>query len=486
MRTKISRGEALQELAKRKATRSLLAFMRWCWWMPQVFVVGRHTRAICDRLTRAVEDYRDGRSTYLLIAVPFRHGKSDIVSRAFPAYFLGRCADRQPDVIMTGYGKGLVAGFSKKVKSIIRSAQYQKLFPGVTLARGSNSVSEWQVSESAGVVAAEGLQGTLTGKGGDLIALDDYCKSRAEAVSKTKRDTVWDGFRNDLLTRQNAPASIVVVCATPWHVDDLRGRIKKAMAEDADFPQFEELNFPARKEGEWEYLFPERFTAAWYKAQRSALGKQAAALLDCDPRVEGGNRFDMDNVVLHYDLEGWPSGRETRGWDLASSSKERDKDDPDRTWGVRGLVQTKSLGFRDAKQHSIWIRSMVYCRAEAPERDKLIQETAKADGPGVSQHVEAFGGYKDAYTNLKAALRGICIVKKSQLAGDKAAKLAPLEPSFDAGIVHVYVPGCQKGAFDIWKEEFADFPDGGHDDGPDATAVMYHSQVKGGGIGALI
>ena len=58
----------------------------------------------------------------------------------FRLTFWGGALDRQPDVIMTGYGKGLVAGFSKKVKSIIRSAQYQKLFPGVTLARGSNSV----------------------------------------------------------------------------------------------------------------------------------------------------------------------------------------------------------------------------------------------------------------------------------------------------------------------------------------------------------
>ena len=107
--TPISRSEALKEKARRRATRHLLAFMRWVWWMPKPFIVGRHTRKICDRLTQATEDYRKGITTYLLIVVPFRHGKSDIVSRACPPYFVGRNADMQPDVIMTGYGKALVA-----------------------------------------------------------------------------------------------------------------------------------------------------------------------------------------------------------------------------------------------------------------------------------------------------------------------------------------------------------------------------------------
>lgn len=483
----MTRKEARIIKAQRRAASSLLSFMAWCWWMPHVFKIGRHTRAICDRLTQAVEDFREGKSTYLLIAVPFRHGKSDIVSRALPAYFLGRCADMEPDVIMTGYGKGLVAGFSKKIKSIIRSVRYQILFPSVKLAQGSNSVSEWQIADSAGVVTAEGLAGSIVGKGGHLIVLDDYCKRREEAVSVTYRDKVWDGFRNDILTRQNSPASIVIVCATPWHVDDLRGRIKAAMVEDKSFPQFEEMKFPATKQGEYDYLFPEMFDAAWYEAQRAALQKQAAAQLDCEPFIEGGNVFNMNHIQIHQTLDGWPVRRETRGWDLASSTKQLRSDNPDRTWGIRGHVETKTLGYRDAKQHHIWISSMVFCREEAPKRNALIQATARADGPGVAQHVEAFGAYKDAFTTLKSVLSGVCVVHKSNLPGDKSAKLSPLEPSFDAGLVHIYAPGCARGALDLFIKELSDFPEGDHDDGPDAMGVMFHSQVKrGAGIGALI
>jgi len=477
--------EAKAEKARRIASRDLLAFMRWNWWQPHEFIAGRHTEAICGRLTKASQDWRAGKSTYLLIAVPFRHGKSDIVSRAFPGFFLGANADRQPDVIMSGYGSSLVKGFSKRVKRIMEAPRYQALFPGVKPVRGSNKAEEWQVEGSAGTVTAQGLGGALTGKGGHLLIVDDYCKNRAEAASKAYRDKTWDSFRNDLMTRQNSPAAIVIVCATPWHIDDLRGRIRKAMKEDPEFPAFEELNFPARKPGEWEYLFPERFTPEWYKAQRSSLQKQAAALLDCEPVTEGGNRFDISAVRVHATLEGWPQGRETRGWDLASSTAERSGDDPDRTWGVRGLVKRIQIA-AGIYQNELWIRSGACIRAEAPARDAFIRATAQADGPGVAQHVEAFGGYKDAYTTLQAVLRGVSIVKASRLPGDKSAKLAPLEPSFQAGLVHVYGPGFGPW-LDTWLAEFAAFPEGGHDDGPDATGVMFHSQAgkASGGSGLL-
>lgn len=477
--------EAKAEKARRIAGRDLLAFMRYCWWQPHEFIAGRHTEKICTRLNRASEDWRAGKSTFLLIAVPFRHGKSDIVSRALPAFFLGANADRQPDVIMSGYGVSLVRGFSKRVKRIMEGPQYQALFPGVKPTRGSNKAEEWQVEGSAGTVTAQGLGGSLAGKGGHLLIVDDYCKNRSEAVSKTYRDKTWDSFRNDLLTRQNSPASIVIVCSTPWHIDDLRGRIRKEMEKDPDFPKFEELNFPARKAGEWEYLFPERFTPEWYKGQRAALQKQAAALLDCEPTSEGGNRFEIAGVRIHETLEGWPVGRETRGWDLASSSKERQGEDPDRTWGIRGLVKRVTIA-AGITQNEIWLRSAACIRAEAPARDAVIRATAQADGSGVAQYVEAFGAYKDAYTTLLAVLRGVSIVKPSRMPGDKSAKLAPLEPSFQAGLVHVYGPGFRPW-LDTWLAEFAAFPEGSHDDGPDATAVMFDSQAgkASGGSGLL-
>jgi len=102
--------------------------------------------------------------------------------------------------------------------------------------------------------------------------------------------------------------------------------------------------------------------------------------------VEGGNRFDVSRVVIHQTLDNWPQGRETRGWDLASSSKERDKSDPDWTWGIRGHV--RRINNPCGVSHEVWIRSMVACRAEAPERDALMRATAQNEGFA--------GGFRDS------------------------------------------------------------------------------------------
>lgn len=477
----INRQEALLELAKRRARKDLLAYTLYTWEHPQAYIVGRHIRAICARLTKAIFDWRAGKSTYLLIAVPFRHGKSELCSISLPTFFLGCCADLQPSIILSGYGAALVRQFSDYSARRISSERYQSLFAGL---EAEGRIDDWHIKGSVGRVTAVGLGGALTGKGGDLLVLDDYCKSRAEAVSKAYRDATWDGFRNDFFTRRHDP-SIVVITATPWHIDDLRGRILKEMENNDSFPQFEELSFPARKQGEYDYLFPERFSPDWYDSQRSVLGKQAAALMDCEPLVEGGNRFDVSNIILHDSLDDFPKGaRYARGWDLASSVKQRDSDDPDRTWGIKGTITTKRLA-GGVTTKELWISSMVAIRAEAPARNALIRSTAQGDGMGVVQHIEAFAAYKDAYVELKQALKGLAVVRPSRLSGDKSAKLAPLEPLFEAGAVHIYSKGCAEW-LDTWLAEFAAFPSGAHDDSCDATAVLFHAFEGASGSSFLI
>lgn len=325
------------ELLRRKAQRDLLAFLEWCWWMPsksRPLKVGRHTRALCERLTRAVTDWMKGKSTYLIINMPFRHGKSDLVSRALPPYFLGRCAEAQPDVIMSGYGTSLVKGFSKKVQTIMRSTAYQQLFPGVLPSALYHAAEEWSVEGSQGTVIAQGLGGSITGKGGNLIIVDDYCKNREEAESKTIREKTWDSFSDDLMTRTNAPAAIVIVCATRWHEDDIVGRIYDMMKKDPGYPRFESLIFPARKAGKdgWDILFPELYDADWYTRQRAQLGSySAAALLDCDPIGDAMKVFKTSWLGF-YDR---PPERDKMNVyifvDSANAKKKQKNQDPDYT-----------------------------------------------------------------------------------------------------------------------------------------------------------
>lgn len=436
------------------------------WWYPDPLHIGKHTKAICDELTEAVENYRKGISTYLLIQVPYRHGKSDILSRAFPAYFLSSCADKDPSLIQAAYGGGLAEGFSKDCKRIINSDPFKALHPGISIEHGSDTIAEWAIEGSTGRANFVGFGGSAVGKGAHFLGIDDYCKSRAEARSLTLRNSVWDAFRIDLMSRL-APVHIVAITATPWHVDDVSGRLIKLMAEDPDFPRFKILRFPAtNKDGS--YLFPQLYGDEWYKAQYALQGSLSSANLDCNPLEEGGNRFDMTKIQYHDTLDDFPKTKYVRAWDLASSKKERGSSDPDYTVGIRGTV-TKV----DSIEH-LWIADAKDCREEAPKRDKLILATTDADDPAVSVIVERFGAYKDAYTSLKATLHGKRMVKGSMLPGDKEVKAAPMEQIFYAGNVHLLKAPWNK----RFIEHFTSFPDGTHDDYVDATAVLYHEFDK--------
>lgn len=285
--------EKIAEVMRRART-DFLTFMRVAWQGSSPFKVGRHTRAICDRLTRAVEDYLKGKTTFLLCNIPFRHGKSTIISQYFPAWFLGRCSTAPHAVIMSGYGANLVAGFSRECKAIIRSTEYGLIFPGVEIDPKHDAVDDWALSGSADPVTVVGLGGSLTGKGGNLLILDDAVKNREEAYSEVYREKTWQSFSADLMTRRNSPAAIVVVLMTQWHLDDIAGRILYNMEHDPAFPQFERLVFPATKDGDdgWDYLFPEQFAPSWYDGQRATLGPtMAAALLDCNPIGDGNRMF---------------------------------------------------------------------------------------------------------------------------------------------------------------------------------------------------
>ena len=347
----ITAEEALAELLRRRAQVDLLAFMAYCWWMPTPLKVGRHTRETCARLTRAVHDYiRRGRTTYLLVNIPFRHGKSDMVSRALPAFFLGVCntAGIEPNVIMSGYGAALIEGFSDKVQDIMRSDAYRLVFPGISIPNKASS-AEWKLNGSQSTVYATGLGGSLTGKGGNLIIVDDYCKNREEAESKPVREKMWNSFKDDLCTRMNAGGGIVVVCATRWHDDDISGRIKQRMLEDPDYPRYEELVFPAKKEGAggWDILFPELYDEKWYRTYRVTLGPySAAALLDCNPVTNETAAFKQE-WIAECVYERRPDRDTMNVYIVVDGANSKRKDSDFTTMWVIGLGQDQNYYLLD-------------------------------------------------------------------------------------------------------------------------------------------
>lgn len=456
-----------------KARRRHLDFMRFTWRKQDPFLVGLHTRAICARLDRAMDDYAKGQSTYLMIKVPFRHGKSDIISRYFPINFIGKFPD--DEVILATHSSSLAYSFSKFSRLTIDSEKYQAVYPGIRLARGDRSVSEWGVEDHLGKIYFSGLRSGIAGKGGNLIVLDDFHRNREDAESEKIRDKNWDGFTDDVMTRQ-APVCIVIVLGTPWHQDDVFGRIRQHMEMDDAFPMFEEMKFPALDEDgtlgyEEGVLFPERFSQRWYSAQAATLGTYGtSSLFQCDPSPRHGNILNTDKLEDGTNiLEDFPSGLNyCWGFDLASSEKERKKDDPDYTVGVRIGVRWLKTAIKDLFIPQIYVDDMLRGQWEAPKRKDMILAKLVPD-KNSSVGIEAFGAYKDAYTELKEIIGAIISLSKVMLPGDKVAKQSPLEPVFEAGNIFL-----RKGPWNAaFIKECKQFPGGKHDDIPDALRVAY-------------
>ena len=440
------------------------------------YIVGKHTLAITSRLDKALYDYRQGKSTYLIITVPFRHGKSEIVSRHFPPFVFGHCPDAE--IMLATYSDSLSKALSRDARSVIRSEVYHELFPEVVLSRESSSVQTWGIANHKGKFQTATISAGGTGKGADFLIVDDYLRGRSVAESKTERDKQWDNFSGNLMTRL-APVHVVVILATPWHTDDLIGRIKNrinpAHADySPDFPAFEVMKFPARNE-DGSYLYPERFTAAWYEKQFAILGPyQAASLLQCDPVVRGGAMLKTENVKL---IDAIPENlRFFRFWDLASGKKERVKDDPDSTVGAKVAV-TKKNGI-----YTLYIDDVRMCQAEALERNQLILDTAESDGPAVTIGVESVAGYKDTWATIARLLEGKRVVRKVNVSSDKVVRAGMIEPVFAAGNVYMRRAWWNQTVLD----QLGEFPVGSHDDIVDAISGGFIQASSNYGSGTFI
>ena len=149
--------------------------------------------------------------------------------------------------------------------------------------------------------------------------------------------------------------------------------------------------------------------------------------------------------------------RYVRGWDLASTEKERVKDDPDYTVGTLAAFDGESL----------WIADVVRGQWSALERDRRMMDTAKRDGPGVTVKIETVAGYKDTFTRIRGLLAGKASVRNTTPQGDKVSRAAALEPLFEACRVKILAAPWNA----AWLAECAAFPKGKHDDQVDSLVL---------------
>jgi len=194
-----------------------------------------------DLLAERLLDVAQGKLKRLLIQMPPRHGKSEFASAHFPAWYLGTFPDRR--VILASYEHGFAASWGGKARD--RFAGWGPALWRLWLRKDKQAADDWGIAGHSGGMVCAGVGGPITGRGADLLVVDDPVKSAEEANSGTYRNRAWDWYRSTAYTRLE-PGGAILLIQTRWHEDDLAGRVMAEAAKTGE--QWHVISLPALAE----------------------------------------------------------------------------------------------------------------------------------------------------------------------------------------------------------------------------------------------
>ena len=206
-------------LTREKAQVDFMAFVKEMW---PGFIHGRHHVLMAKKF----QDIADGKLKRLIINMPPRHTKSEFASNMLPAWFLGKFPEKK--VIQCSNTAELAVGFGRKVRNLVGSEQYSKIFPNVSLRADSKAAGRWATSHG-GDYFAIGVGGTVTGKGADLLIIDDPHSEQEAKLAQgdpSVFDSVYEWYTSGPRQRLQ-PGGVIVVVMTRWSDKDLTGKLLK-------------------------------------------------------------------------------------------------------------------------------------------------------------------------------------------------------------------------------------------------------------------
>lgn len=459
----LPQNAALHSLAQAKtftyeqATKGILHFTKWT--NPR-YVANWHHKILCDRL----DDLVAGRITRLMVFMPPRNGKSELVSRRLPAFAFGKNPNEQ--IITASYGAELASRMNRDVQRIISSNSYNQIFPGTTLPGDEQSKSdgvkyvrnttEFEIVGHRGNYRSTGVGGAITGTGFTLGIIDDPIKNRLEADSKTYRDRIWDWYASTFYSRKEDNARILITL-TRWHTDDLAGRLLKLAKEDPNADQWVVVNFPAIKDERenpddersiGEALWPEKYPLSELVAMKAVMGsREWASLQQQTPITEGGNIVRRDWWKFYDELPRMPD-EWIQSWDL-TFKESGNSYVVGQVWARKGANKYLADQFRARLGFVETIAAIETMSQKYPQAGrKLIED--KANGPAV---IDA----------LKNKLSGVIAITPQ---GSKESRANAVSAQIEAG--NVWLPRHATWVHD-YIEEWSQFPNGADNDQVDAT-----------------
>ncbi len=459
MNLSLAKLPSLQEVKIELARRALLDFVLYTY--PD-YQPNWHHVELCKLLDRFVA----GDIKRLMVFLPPRHGKSELVSRRLPAFILGKYPD--DSVIAASYGADLASMMNRDVQRIIDGEKYTDVFPGTklfgenvrTTAQGNylRNSDIFEVVGHKGYYKSSGVGGAITGMGCKWGIIDDPIKNRAEAESQVYRDSLWGWYTSTFYTRLEKDARILVT-VTRWHEDDLAGRLLRLAKESPDADQWEVFSLPAIADGELldcdprqpgEVLWPDKYPQADMLKIKATIGSyEWSALYQQRPSSPAGNILNRSWWKYYRQA---PSKFDIviQSWDCTFKDSAGTDYVVGQVWGRLGADKYLIDQVRARMDFPATIAAVRALSGKWPiARAKLVED--KANGPAV-------------IATLKREIPGLIAVEPE---GGKVVRAWSVSPDIEAG--NVYLPESAEWVSDF-VEECASFPNGTHDDQVDAMS----------------
>ena len=452
--------EELEEAEKReRAQDEFMGFVDYVW---PAFIEGRHHKIMAN----AFERVASGDLKRLIVNMPPRHTKSEFASYLLPSWFLGNYPEKK--IIQTAHTAELSVGFGRKVRNLVASEDYKKVFPEVALRSDSKAAGRWSTNKG-GEYFAIGVGGAVTGKGADLLIIDDpHSEQEGQSADPSVFDRVYDWYTSGPSQRLQPGGSIIVVM-TRWHKRDLTGQIIKSSVQRAGTDEWEVIEFPAIMPS-GKALWPEFWSLDELTSLRNELpAPKWNAQYQQNPTSEEGALVKREWWREWEDDHAPACEFIIQSWDTAFLKTQRSDYSACTTWGV--FYRSDDSG---ATVPNIILLDAFKERMEFPELKKTALEYYNDWQPDACI-VEA----KAAGTPLIFELRamGIPVSEYTPSRGnDKIARVNAVADLFDSGIV--WAPGTRFAEQVI--EEFASFPAGEHDDLVDSSTQALLRFRQGG------
>ena len=401
-------------------------------------------------LNRKLVDVAAGRIKRLMVLMPPRHGKSELVSRYFPAWYIGTFPDKR--IILVSYEADFAATWGRKARDLLEE-HGPSLF-GIRVSGKSSAANRWDIEGHEGGMITAGVNGPITGKGADIGIIDDPVKNDQEAMSVTYQERAYEWYKSTFRTRIQRDGAIILIM-TRWHENDLAGKLLAAQEEEGE--KWEVINLPAIAEDDdplgrefGQPLCPDLFTIEALRSIEKAVGSfWWASLYQQRPSPAEGGIFKR-YWWQYYRRAPDRFDEIIQSWDMAFKDTKTADYVVGQVWRRKGADKYLLDQVRDRMDFPATVQAVRSLSAKWPQaRNKLVED--KANGPAV-------------IATLKNEIPGLIAVNPE---GGKIVRAQAVSPDIEAGNVYLPDPSVAPWVHDF-IEECTAFPNGTNDDQVDA------------------